>query len=172
MHELAAYGHTRSRRRSFRELAAAYVLARRRRRRLIVGIIPLRSSDSNDAVAYCAWLSGQLGRIVRLPTEAEWERAARGGLVARRYPWGDDIDPSRANFLPDAGLKKHSRHDGRLGSYPPNSLDAVRHERQRVGMGARTGIGADAYRDSEIRNPQGPDAGALRIMRGGSWVTP
>src|SRR5690348_4420769 len=42
-----------------------------------------------DAAAYCEWLSGQTGEPYRLPTEAEWERAARGGLEQRLYPWGD-----------------------------------------------------------------------------------
>ena len=84
----------------FRELAAPYVwrggdIPRERARH------PVTMVTHADATAYCRWLSGRVGRLVRLPTEAEWERAARGGRGGTRYPWGDDIDASRANFLPD-----------------------------------------------------------------------
>ena len=65
----------------------------------------------DDAVAYCRWLSGELQREVRLPTEAEWEKAARGGAESRAYPWGDDIDPSRANFLGDPLAKRQRGTD-------------------------------------------------------------
>ena len=84
----------------FRELAAPYVWRggdppRDRARH------PVTLVTHADAAAYCRWLSSRLGRLVRLPTEAEWERAARGGREGARYPWGDDLDASRANFLPD-----------------------------------------------------------------------
>jgi formylglycine-generating enzyme required for sulfatase activity len=56
----------------------------------------------HDAVAYCAWLSEARGEAVRLPTEAEWEKAARG-TDGRRYPWGDRPDPNLANY-DDTGI--------------------------------------------------------------------
>ena len=88
---------------SFRELATPYVwrggeMPRERARH------PVTLVTHADATAYCRWLSGRVGRLVRLPTEAEWECAARGGRRGTRYPWGDAVDPSRANFLPDPAL--------------------------------------------------------------------
>jgi formylglycine-generating enzyme required for sulfatase activity len=130
---------------------------------------PVTLVSHTDATAYCRWLSGRIGRLVRLPTEAEWERAARGGLDARRYPWGDDIDASRANFLPDPGLKRH-RGTRPVGCYPPNGFelyDMIGNVWQWVADWYRP----DMYRTGENRNPRGPGQGTLRVVRGGSWVT-
>ena len=52
----------------------------------------------DDAVAYCKWLSEKTGKKYRLPTEAEWEKAARGGLSGKKYPGGDSIDSTKANY--------------------------------------------------------------------------
>ncbi|MBP7828310.1 MAG: SUMF1/EgtB/PvdO family nonheme iron enzyme [Kiritimatiellae bacterium] len=65
-----------------------------------------------DAQAYCGWLSERTRLRVRLPTEAEWERAARGGLEGARYPWGWGAPEGRACFA-----AKEARE---VGSYPPN----------------------------------------------------
>jgi len=59
----------------------------------------------DDAVAYCSWLAASTGKPFRLPTEAEWEKAARGGAESKRYPWGDRLDRNMANFLVDPALK-------------------------------------------------------------------
>jgi formylglycine-generating enzyme required for sulfatase activity len=153
---------------AFRELAAAYIWrggeppnehARH----------PVTLVTHADATAYCRWLSGRVGRMVRLPTEAEWERAARGGRDGTRYPWGDDVDASRANFLPDPALKRH-RGTRPVGCYPPNDLqlyDMAGNVWQWVADWYRV----DAYRSGDSRNPRGPSSGALRVVRGGSWVT-
>jgi sulfatase modifying factor 1 len=153
---------------TFRELAAGYSWRN--------GAPPRERSDHPvsltsfaDANAYCTWLARRLGQPVRLPTEAEWERAARGGLDTKRYPWGDDIDLSRANFLPDPGLKKH-RGTTPVGSYPPNGFELFDMSGN-VWEWVSDWYRADAYRDSESHNPLGPTNGALRIVRGGSWVT-
>ena len=130
---------------------------------------PVTLVTFGDAVAYCAWLSDQLGVAVRLPTEAEWERAARGELEGRRYPWGDDIDPSRANFLPDPGLKRY-RNTRPVGSYAPNTF-ALYDVIGNVWEWVSDWYAPDAYRLPSGPNPCGPEQGTLRILRGGSWVT-
>jgi len=153
---------------TFRELAAPYAwrIAAPPRER---GQHPVVLIGYHEAVAYCGWLSRTIGRAVRLPTEAEWERAARGGVESRRYPWGDDIDPSRANFLPDPALKKH-RGTRPVGSYPPNAFELF-DMTGNVWEWVSDWYRADSYRDGDRRNPQCPPTGTLRIVRGGSWVT-
>jgi formylglycine-generating enzyme required for sulfatase activity len=73
---------------------------------------PVVSITWEDAQAYCAWFSQTYGRVVRLPSEAEWEYAARGGLRGRQYPNGDSISPREANYASDGPV--------RVASYPPN----------------------------------------------------
>jgi sulfatase modifying factor 1 len=119
-----------------------------------------------DATAYCRWLSDKIDRVVRLPTEAEWERAARGGVDGLRYPWGDDIDPSRANFLPDPSLKRY-RGTRPVGSYAPNAYDLY------DVIGNVWEWVSDWYRADAYRMPEGQTSAVarLRLVRGGSWVT-
>lgn len=116
-----------------------------------------------DAVAYCEWLSAKAGRRYRLPTEAEWERAARGGLEGKVYPWGDEPLESLANYA-----SRWRAAPERVG----------RAERNRYGIfdiGANVHewcadwFGADYYHASPERNPQGPPEGTRRASRGGSW---
>ena len=115
-----------------------------------------------DATAYCAWRSAADGRRVRLPTEAEWEYAARGGGETL-FPWGDTIP----EWIPNAGR-------GPLEAPWPVTLG----EPTTLGL---YGIAAnvhewcadwhdkDYYRGSPVRNPTGPDHGVRRASRGGSW---
>jgi len=119
-----------------------------------------------DAIAYCAWLSTTIDRAVRLPTEAEWEKAARAGFEGRRYPWGNTIDGSRANFL-----SEERRHAGTCptGTYEPNDYglyDVIGNAWEWVS----DWYSADYYGGGVATDPVGPAHGTMRIVRGGSWV--
>jgi formylglycine-generating enzyme required for sulfatase activity len=115
-----------------------------------------------DCQAYCRW-RGEAGEAVRLPTEAEWERAARGGVDGRRYSWGDDLP----GWIADGGR-------GPLNGPWPVTLGPAND----FGL---HGIGADIhewcadwyaanyYASSPARNPAGPDQGSRRASRGGAW---
>src|SRR5580765_7948183 len=100
----------------FRELAAPYVWDKDQPPAGHAGH-PVVLVGYDDALAYCRWLSDSIGRAVRLPTEAEWEKAARGGADGLKYPWGNEIDSSRANYLTDPAAK-HQRGTRPTGTYP------------------------------------------------------
>jgi formylglycine-generating enzyme required for sulfatase activity len=121
-----------------------------------------------DATAYCRWLSEIMGKPVRLPTEAEWEKAARGGLERQRYPWGDRLDTDRANFLIDPALK-NSHGTRPCRSYAPNGYglyDMAGNAWQWVGDWYDPAY----YAASPDENPTGPATGQFRIVRGGGWL--
>jgi formylglycine-generating enzyme len=123
----------------------------------------------DDAVAYCAWSSEATRRIVRLPTEAEWEKAARGGAEGQRYPWGDEFDPARCSYLSDASAKRQ-RGTRPTGTYPPNAYgicDMIGNVWEWVSDWYDAGY----YGQEQQRDPGGPPTGTLRVVRGGSWVT-
>lgn len=115
-----------------------------------------------DCQAYCRWRASE-GTPVRLPTEAEWERAARGGVDGRRYPWGDAIPA----WIPDGG---RGPLDGpwpvTLGEPNPFGLFGIA---ANVHEWCADRYGADYYRVSPERQPVGPEHGARRASRGGSW---
>jgi formylglycine-generating enzyme required for sulfatase activity len=122
----------------------------------------------DDAVAYCDWLSGELTRSVRLPTEAEWEKAARGGTEGLRYPWGNAIDASRANYLIDPATRP-LRGTRPTGTYPPNAYGLC-DICGNVWEWVADWYGADYYGLGDTRDPRGPQTGKVRVVRGGSWV--
>jgi formylglycine-generating enzyme required for sulfatase activity len=112
-----------------------------------------------DAVGYCEWLSRASGRRCRLPTEAEWEFAARGGVEGRRYPWGDAAPDDSTRTI--AGPEP-------VGRRPPNAY-GLYDMCENVHEWCSDWYAADYYALSPAVNPSGPQTGARRVSRGGSW---
>jgi len=125
----------------------------------------------NDALRFCAW-SGQ-----RLATEAEWEYAARGGLVQKLYPWGDRLRPAgqhRCNIWQGRFPEQDTGDDGYAGTcpvdaFPPNAF----------GLYSVTGNTWEWCADwfdpafhlqAGKVNPQGPREGSARVLKGGSFL--
>lgn len=152
---------------TFKALAAPYVWERAEPP-AGRGTHPVVLVRYDDARAYCVWLSEGLGRLTRLPTEAEWEKAARAGVEGQRYPWGQDVDPSRGNFLADPTAKRE-RGTRPTGTYPPNAYGLC-DVAGNVWEWVSDWYAADYYGGGDARDPRGPEAGNMRIVRGGSWV--
>ena len=127
---------------------------------------PAISINWDSAVAYCNWLSAKTGKKYRLPTEAEWEKAARG-TDQRRYPWGNEIDPSYANYVNE----RRTNTAALVGSYnrnasPYDAFDMAGN----VLEWCSDWYSRDYYQVSPRKNPKGPEQGAYRVLRGGMFV--
>jgi formylglycine-generating enzyme required for sulfatase activity len=116
-----------------------------------------------DAVQYCDWLSEMTGGKYRLPTEAEWERAARGGAEGKLFPWGDDPPQS----LPDYSERWRNGPEV-VAQYAPNSV-GLYDICENVHEWCSDWYLAYYYAVSPERNPRGPESGERRASRGGSW---
>lgn len=136
-----------------------------------MGDHPVVHVSWNDAQAYCGWAQR------RLPTEAEWEYASRGGLNGARYPWGDDllVDGTwNCNIWQGEFPARNTLDDGYLTTAParnyvPNAFGLY----QTVGNvweWCQDWYSPDYYSDSPASNPAGPMSGAQRVLRGGSFL--
>jgi sulfatase modifying factor 1 len=124
---------------------------------------PVVAVSWHDAVAYCVWLSGASGKRYRLPSEAEWERAARGGIEGELYPWGD----FSTEQVPDYATR-WKRGPERVGLYPPNGY-GLYNMGDNVHEWCSDWYSPSHYAVSQARNPQGPGGGIRKASRGGSW---
>lgn len=132
---------------------------------------PVTQVSWNDASAYAAWIGK------RLPTEAEWECAARGGLVQKPFPWGDEREPEgrhMMNVWQGVFPTLNTEADGYYGTAPARSFKP-----NRFGLYNMTGnvwewcfdwFDPEYYRESPRFNPTGPEIGERKVIRGGSYL--
>jgi formylglycine-generating enzyme required for sulfatase activity len=126
---------------------------------------PVVGVSWHDAVEYCAWLSDATDRRFRLPTEAAWERAARGGKEGEIFPWGDDP----AGWAADPALAAvRQPHPYPVGRSRPNGFDLL-DMGYNVHEWCADWYDPGYYAVSPARDPRGPAHGTRRSSRGGAW---
>jgi formylglycine-generating enzyme len=125
----------------------------------------------NDAQTYCEWVSG------RLPTEAEWEYAARGGLERQSFPWGDELEPGgehRMNVWQGTFPGENTMEDGYLGTCPVDVFPAngygLKNMTGNVWEWCADWFSPDFHTRDTRTNPRGPRRGERRSTRGGSYL--
>jgi len=133
---------------------------------------PVVGVSWHDAMRYCAWFSSSTfgvatGETFRLPTEAEWERAARGGLEGTLYPWGDAPPQSLSDYATRCADSWKAGPEP-VGRDRPNAY-GLHNMCDNVHEWCSDWYAADYYAVSPERNPRGPETGERRASRGGSW---
>lgn len=125
---------------------------------------PVVGVSWRDAKDYAEW------RGKRLPTEAEWEYAARGGLEGKKYPHGDTVDSTTANYFRRGISEEQVLRRGTMpvGSFPPNGF-GLYDMAGNVVEWVSDYYGWDYYNEGPYENPQGPEKGKFRVIRGGGW---
>lgn len=122
-----------------------------------------------DAVKYCEWLSALSGRRYDLPTEAEWERAARGGREGLAYPWGDEAPSEWPEYAARWGGEVRGPVTVGPGGGSTSNPYGLYNVSENVHEWCADWFGRGYYSQSPERNPQGPETGERRASRGGSW---
>lgn len=118
-----------------------------------------------DAVAYCDWLSEKTGNLCRLPTEAEWEYAARGGAQSKGYKYSGSQSPYSVAWFSDNSNKRTQA----VATKSPNEL-GLYDMSGNVYEWCIDWYANDYYSNSPSSNPRGPATGTNRVLRGGSWL--
>ena len=126
---------------------------------------PVVSVSWDDAQAYADWLSKATGKLYRLPTEAEWEKAARGNQDTQDYPWGDKFDSAKCN-TEESGISGTTP----VGIYPNGaSPHGVLDMSGNVLEWCADWYDEAYYKKSPGRDPKGSEEGEYRVLRGGAW---
>ncbi len=127
---------------------------------------PVINLTKKEMIAYCQWVGG------RLPTEAEWEFAARGGNKSKQYPYAGSHQLSAVAWY-DANAYNLGENDPGYGTHPvglkqPNEL-GLYDMSGNVWEMCNDWFGEDYYANSPVNNPGGPKEGNIAVLRGGSW---